>query len=59
MPTTLDEKKLKRIIFDVKCAWDDLRSALNDPGADKADMLASARTRLEGALAALKTDAAQ
>lgn len=61
MPIT--EKSLKRATTDLKFALDDLKEATNHPAAQasdeaRAELVASARTRLEAALAALKTEAA-
>lgn len=54
MPNTLDEKKLKRITFDVKCAYDDLREAAKVLADKQPELLASAQARLQAAVLALK-----
>lgn len=59
MTDTLDEKKLKRITFDVKCAYDDLREAAKAATPEKQnELLFDAQVRIESAAQALK-DAAQ
>jgi hypothetical protein len=49
------DKDLKRITFDARCAYDDLKEAAKAGTPDEqGDLLFAARTRLESALSALR-----